>query len=51
MTDTGQISDVPLAWARCDFEQRLFFRGGRRTQVNTMLTLLMAIIGTVAFPS
>ena len=44
-----QSADVPLSWARRDFEQRMFFRGGRRTQVNTLFTLLLAIVGTVLF--
>lgn len=42
---TNASSDeVPLSWARSDFEERLAFRGGRFTRVNNVLTLL---IGTV----
>jgi biopolymer transport protein ExbB/TolQ len=42
-------SEVPLPWARKDFEQRLFFRGGRHTRVNSILAFLMGLFATVAF--
>ena len=32
-----------LSWAASDIEQRMFFRGGRFTQINTFLSLLLAI--------
>ncbi|MEQ9410976.1 MAG: MotA/TolQ/ExbB proton channel family protein [Fuerstiella sp.] len=38
-----------LSWTRQDIEQRLFFSGNRFTRVNTMLSLLMAIVLTLAF--
>ena len=41
--------DVPLAWARKDIEQRLMFHGGRYTQVNSILTFLLAGLVTVVF--
>jgi hypothetical protein len=44
-----RISDVPLPWARKDIEQRLFFRGGRHTHVNPILSGLLALVATVAF--
>lgn len=34
-------SEVPLAWSRQDIEQRLAFRGGRFTRVNTILSFLL----------
>ena len=40
---------VPLAWSRLDIEQRVGFRGARFTRVNNWLTMLMAIVLTVAF--
>lgn len=44
-----QPSDVPLAWARKDIEQRLFFRGGKHTQVNTLLAMLLGLILMLLF--
>lgn len=40
--------ETVLAWERLDIEQRLFFRGGRFTQVNTVLSGLLALIATIA---
>lgn len=40
---------VPLSWARQDWEQRLGFSGGRFTQVNNVLSFLVAAVLTVAF--
>lgn len=45
----NSFSEVPLSWARNDIEQRLFFRGGRHTQVNTFLAIVIATIATLAF--
>ncbi|HUG91484.1 MAG TPA: MotA/TolQ/ExbB proton channel family protein [Planctomycetaceae bacterium] len=41
--------EVPLSWSRLDVEQRLGFRGGRYTQVNNLLSALIAAVLTVAF--
>jgi biopolymer transport protein ExbB/TolQ len=38
-----------LSWHRRDLEQRLFFNGGRFTRVNTVLSFLLAVFGTVFF--
>jgi biopolymer transport protein ExbB/TolQ len=46
---TAQLADVPLPWARKDIEQRLFFRGGRHTRVNSVLSGTLALIVTAAF--
>ena len=43
------VSEVPLSWSRQDVEQRLAFKGGRYTRVNTLLSLLLAGILTVLF--
>lgn len=40
---------APLSWARDDIEQRLGFRGGRFTRVNTRLSALLAAVASVAF--
>tara|TARA_R110002096_G_scaffold290041_2_gene484368 strand:+ start:779 stop:1639 length:861 start_codon:yes stop_codon:yes gene_type:complete len=40
---------VPLSWAISDPEQRLAFRGGRFTRVNTYCSLLMGAVFTTAF--
>ncbi len=45
----GLFETAPLSWARSDFEQRLGFRGGRFTRVNTWLTALLAAVLSVAF--
>jgi biopolymer transport protein ExbB/TolQ len=37
-----------LSWTKSDIEQRLFFSGGRFTQINTLLSLLLAIAFTAA---
>src|SRR5690606_24499616 len=42
-------SEVPLSWARQDFEQRLGFRGGRYTRVNTLLSAILGLLMTVLF--
>jgi biopolymer transport protein ExbB/TolQ len=41
--------ETKLSWARSDIEQRLGFRGGRYTRVNTLLSFLLGLLGTVAF--
>lgn len=41
--------EVPLAWTRHDIEQRLAFRGGRFTRVNTLLSALIAVVIVIAF--
>lgn len=41
--------DVPLPWARKDIEQRLFFRGGRYTRVNSLLSFIMALLLACVF--
>ncbi|MDA0285687.1 MAG: MotA/TolQ/ExbB proton channel family protein [Planctomycetota bacterium] len=41
--------EVPLAWARHDIEQRLAFRGGRFTRVNTLLSALIGVAIMIAF--
>lgn len=38
-----------LSWAASDIEQRLGFRGGRFTRVNSLLTFILAIAVSVAF--
>ena len=38
-----------LDWSRSDIEQRLFFPGGRYTNVNGLLSGLLALLFTVAF--
>lgn len=40
---------APLSWARSDIEQRVGFRGGRFTRVNTWFTALLAAVVSVAF--
>ena len=40
---------VPLSWARADIEQRLGFRGGRYTRVNTLLSLIIGSALTAVF--
>lgn len=37
----------PLSWARDDIEQKLLFRGGRFTRVNSWCAFVMAIVMTV----
>lgn len=37
-----------LSWDASDIEQRLFFKGGRFTQVNTLLSFLLAVALTAA---
>ncbi len=44
-SDTG----LSLSWVRSDPEQRLAFRGGRFTGVNTWCALLIAAVATTAF--
>ena len=43
------ITEVALSWSRQDFEQRLAFRGGRHTRVNTFLSGLLGCVLTVLF--
>lgn len=42
-------TEVPLAWTRKDIEQRLMFRGGRHTRVNSILAALLGVLLAVAF--
>jgi biopolymer transport protein ExbB/TolQ len=42
-------STVTLSWTRLDIEQRLFFSGSRFTRVNTLLSLLLAILLALVF--
>ena len=44
-----QTGEPVLSWARSDIEQRLFFVGNRFTRVNTLLSLLMGILISLAF--
>lgn len=45
----ANTSRVQLAWGRQDIEQRLFFRGGRNTQVNSALSVVLALTLTTLF--
>lgn len=45
-TGLTPASSVVLSWARQDIEQRLLFRGARFTQVNYLLSGLVAIVLT-----
>lgn len=45
----AQSRSSQLSWNAADIEQRLFFRGGRFTQINTLLSFLLAIALTLAF--
>ncbi len=38
-----------LSWSRQDIEQRLLFRGGRHTRVNSLLSAIVAFLATVVF--
>ncbi len=40
---------VTLSWTRLDIEQKLFFSGSRFTRVNTLLSLVLAILLTLVF--
>lgn len=40
---------LPLSWTRRDIEQRLMFRGGRHTKVNTFLALAIGSLLTIGF--
>ena len=42
-------SDDPLSWARDDVEQRMLFRGGRFTRVNSWCSLTLAVLMTLGF--
>ena len=42
-------SDDPLSWARDDIEQRMLFRGGRFTRVNSWCSLTLAVLMTLGF--
>lgn len=48
MTHPSHI-DVPLPWTRKDIEQRLFFKGGRYTRVNSLLTFILALLASCTF--
>jgi hypothetical protein len=43
------ISDSRLSWSRSDIEQRLGFRGGRFTNVNSTFCAILAAVCSVAF--
>lgn len=45
----GILEPAPLSWVRSDPEQRLAFRGGRFTRVNTWCALLIGVIFTTGF--
>ena len=47
--DVIPLTEVSLSWSRQDIEQRLAFRGGRYTHVNTFLSALLGLILTVLF--
>ncbi len=49
MAIAESANPVPLSWARLDPEQRLSFRGGRFTRVNSLFTLLAGLLITAAF--
>lgn len=42
-------ADTPLAWVRGDIEQRLMFRGGKHTRVNSLLSALLGLLLAIAF--
>ncbi len=44
MPTNHDLPEVPLAWARQDIEQRLFFPGGRHTCVNTIVAMLLGVV-------
>lgn len=44
-----QTGEPVLSWARSDIEQRMFFKGNRFTRVNTLLSLLLAVLLSLAF--
>lgn len=43
------FEQAPLSWARSDIEQRLGFRGGRFTRVNSWFSAMLAALVSVAF--
>ncbi len=43
------LPEVALSWSRQDIEQRLAFRGGRYTAVNSWLAAILAVVLTVLF--
>jgi len=50
MVNPGRvIPEVPLSWARQDFEQRPAFRGGRHSRVNTLLSAILGLLLTALF--
>lgn len=49
MSSIGPPGLVQISWGRCDPEQRLAFRGGRFTSVNTVCSLLPAALLTTGF--
>lgn len=46
---TDDLSTPELSWTKSDIEQRLGFRGGRFTSVNSFLTLMLALAASVVF--
>lgn len=46
---TNSPQDVQLSWERSDIEQKMLFRGGRNTQVNSLLSIIIATAMTIAF--
>ncbi len=46
---TAPAADAVVSWARNDIEERLMFRGGRFTKVNSWCSFLLAIILTFGF--
>ncbi len=44
-----QSGPQKISWHRRDIEQRLFFNGGRFTQVNSLLSFLLAVVMTAIF--
>jgi len=49
MNSTESSATPPLCWTRKDFEQRLFFKGGKHTRVNSILTALLGAVLTLIF--
>ncbi len=44
-----QTEPKALSWHRGDIEQQMFFNGGRFTQVNSLLSFLLATVITISF--
>jgi biopolymer transport protein ExbB/TolQ len=49
MEHASHSQSVTLSWGRNDPEQRLAFRGGRFTRVNTLLAFLLGLALSIAF--